>query len=207
MAKPFGFGSVQISAENIFLRKQGGGWNDGTQNKKAWIEEGWKQLTGWFKKEWHEVKHIEDLRKLLKFPDDIAERNVCYPELKKKNDDKIPGYVDLKKEWPEEDRLSALTTPWTTWCPPHKKENNPTQPPPALEEAPSEYCTGTVKWYNREKKYGVITPEDNGNNKDSFFLQNWVIGGVTLAQGQRVKFKTRPGQKGKGPEAYDVKPS
>jgi CspA family cold shock protein len=65
-------------------------------------------------------------------------------------------------------------------------------------------ATGTVKWFNDSKGYGFIAPEDGGKD---LFVHHSNIGGQgfkTLAEGAKVQFEVREGQK--GPEAYDVQP-
>ncbi len=65
-------------------------------------------------------------------------------------------------------------------------------------------ATGTVKWFNDAKGYGFIAPEDNG--KDLFVHHTNIAGDgyKSLAEGARVEFEARQGQK--GPEAVDVRP-
>jgi len=63
-------------------------------------------------------------------------------------------------------------------------------------------ATGTVKWFNDAKGYGFITPDEGG--KDVFVHHSSIQGNgfKTLAEGARVEFETRQGQK--GPEAANV---
>lgn len=63
---------------------------------------------------------------------------------------------------------------------------------------------GTVKWFNAEKGYGFITPEDG--NEDLFVHHSniTVEGYRTLTDGQEVEFEIGEGRK--GPEATDVRP-
>ena len=65
-------------------------------------------------------------------------------------------------------------------------------------------ATGTVKWFNDEKGYGFIAPEDGG--KDLFIHHSNIAGSgfKTLVEGAKVQFESREGTK--GPEAYDVTP-
>ena len=61
---------------------------------------------------------------------------------------------------------------------------------------------GTVKFFNAQKGFGFITPDDGG--KDIFVHGNNVQGGGhALREGQKVQFMVGPGR-GKGPEATDV---
>jgi len=61
---------------------------------------------------------------------------------------------------------------------------------------------GTVKWFNSEKGYGFITPDDGG--KDLFVHYSEVQGGGfrALEENQRVQFEVEQGQK--GPQAVKV---
>jgi CspA family cold shock protein len=65
-------------------------------------------------------------------------------------------------------------------------------------------ATGTVKWFNDSKGYGFIAPEGGGKDVFVHFSNIGGEGFKTLAEGARVQFETREGQK--GPEAYDVIP-
>ncbi|MDK2972135.1 MAG: cold shock protein [Candidatus Sumerlaeota bacterium] len=64
--------------------------------------------------------------------------------------------------------------------------------------------TGTVKWFNEQKGFGFITPDEEG--KDLFIHHSNIDaqGYRTLAEGQRVQFET--GQGRKGPEALNCRP-
>ena len=62
--------------------------------------------------------------------------------------------------------------------------------------------TGVVKWFNAEKGYGFITPDDGG--KDCFVHFSAIQGGGfrKLEEGQKVEFEVGQGQK--GPQTENV---
>jgi len=63
---------------------------------------------------------------------------------------------------------------------------------------------GTVKWFNQDKGYGFITPDDG--SKDLFVHYSEIQSGggyATLKEGQKVEFEV--GQGKKGPCATKVK--
>ncbi len=61
---------------------------------------------------------------------------------------------------------------------------------------------GTVKWFNDQKGYGFITPEDG--EKDLFVHHSSIQGEgfKSLQEGQSVEFEMPEGQK--GPQASNV---
>jgi CspA family cold shock protein len=65
-------------------------------------------------------------------------------------------------------------------------------------------ATGIVKWFNNDKGYGFITPDEG--SKDLFVHHSSITGEgyKSLAEGARVEFEEREGQK--GPEATNVAP-
>jgi cold shock protein len=64
--------------------------------------------------------------------------------------------------------------------------------------------TGTVKWFNDDKGFGFITPDDQGKD---LFVHHTGIGGEgfkSLQEGMKVSYDAEPGDK--GPKAVNVKP-
>lgn len=59
---------------------------------------------------------------------------------------------------------------------------------------------GTVKFFNTDKGFGFITPEDG--SKDVFVHAN-DLGGAQLHEGTKVEFDVVPGKK--GPQASNVR--
>ena len=62
---------------------------------------------------------------------------------------------------------------------------------------------GSVKWFNAEKGYGFITPEDG--SKDVFVHHSAIQaeGFRSLNEGDKVEFEVTQGQK--GPQASNVR--
>ena len=63
-------------------------------------------------------------------------------------------------------------------------------------------ATGTVKWFNDDKGFGFITPDESGKD---LFVHHSGIGGSgfkSLAEGAKVSFDSEAGDK--GPKAVNV---
>ena len=63
-------------------------------------------------------------------------------------------------------------------------------------------ATGTVKWFNEEKGFGFITPDNGGSDVFVHFRAIQGDGFKTLQEVQQVSFDIEQGQK--GPQAANV---
>ena len=64
---------------------------------------------------------------------------------------------------------------------------------------------GTVKWFNGQKGYGFICPEDGGDDLFVHYSEIKTDGYASLEEGQIVEFEV--GQGKKGPCATNVIPA
>ena len=60
----------------------------------------------------------------------------------------------------------------------------------------SERIQGTVKWFNGEKGFGFITPDDGGKDLFAHHSNIQMNGFKTLQEGQKVEFDVQQGPKG-----------
>jgi CspA family cold shock protein len=65
-------------------------------------------------------------------------------------------------------------------------------------------ASGTVKWFNAEKGYGFIAPDEGGSDVFVHFSAIQTTGYRSLEEGQKVEFEITKGQKGDA--AADVRP-
>src|SRR5947209_7379781 len=68
----------------------------------------------------------------------------------------------------------------------------------------NDVATGTVKWFNDEKGFGFITPDDSGRD---LFVHHTGIAGEgykSLDEGAKVAYDAEAGDK--GPKAVNVQP-
>lgn len=63
---------------------------------------------------------------------------------------------------------------------------------------------GTVKWFNEQKGYGFITPDDSEDDLFVHFSSIESEGFKSLQEGQRVEFETAEGRKGMEAKAVVV---
>jgi CspA family cold shock protein len=64
--------------------------------------------------------------------------------------------------------------------------------------------TGTVKFFNGERGYGFIKPDDGGRDVFVHITAVERAGLKALNEGQRISFDVEPDKKGKGPKAVNL---
>ena len=64
--------------------------------------------------------------------------------------------------------------------------------------------TCTVKFFNGERGYGFITPNDGGRDVFVHITAVERAGLKSLIEGQRISFDVEPDKKGKGPKAVNL---
>lgn len=75
------------------------------------------------------------------------------------------------------------------------------QPP---EGENSKMATGTVKWFNAEKGFGFIAPEDGSPDVFAHYSAIASSGYKSLDENQKVEFDLAQGPK--GPQAENIRP-
>lgn len=78
----------------------------------------------------------------------------------------------------------------------------PRTPRPPIERGPRQ--NGTVKFFNAEKGYGFVTPDEGGADVFVHISAVERSGLGTLDKGQKVSFETEPDKRGKGPKAVNL---
>jgi cold shock protein len=63
--------------------------------------------------------------------------------------------------------------------------------------------TGTVKWFNAEKGFGFIVPDDGSQDLFAHYSAIEASGYRSLEEGQKVEFEVTDGPK--GPQAASIK--
>jgi CspA family cold shock protein len=63
---------------------------------------------------------------------------------------------------------------------------------------------GTVKFFNTERGYGFIKPDDGGRDVFVHITAVEQAGLKSLTEGQHVNFDVEPDKKGKGPKAVNL---
>jgi len=64
-------------------------------------------------------------------------------------------------------------------------------------------ATGTVKWFNSDKGYGFISPDDGSADLFAHFSAITGSGYRNLEENQKVEFDVEQGQK--GPQATNIR--
>ena len=64
-------------------------------------------------------------------------------------------------------------------------------------------ATGTVKWFNSDKGYGFIAPDDGSADLFAHFSAIQASGHRNLEEAQKVEFDTEQGPK--GPQATNIR--
>lgn len=65
-------------------------------------------------------------------------------------------------------------------------------------------ATGTVKFFNTDKGFGFISPDNGGPDIFVHISALQTSGIQSLRDGQKVSFDTEPDKRGKGPKAINI---
>ena len=65
-------------------------------------------------------------------------------------------------------------------------------------------ATGTVKWFNAEKGFGFIAPDDGGADLFAHYSAIASSGYRSLEENQKVEYEAEQGPK--GPQAANIRP-
>lgn len=65
-------------------------------------------------------------------------------------------------------------------------------------------ATGTVKWFNAEKGFGFIAPDEGGADVFAHYSAIATSGYRSLEENQKVEFEIKQGPK--GPQADNIRP-
>ena len=66
--------------------------------------------------------------------------------------------------------------------------------------------TGVVKFFNTERGYGFIKPDDSGRDVFVHITAVEKAGLQSLSEGQKISYEVEPDKKGKGPKAVNLVP-
>jgi CspA family cold shock protein len=64
--------------------------------------------------------------------------------------------------------------------------------------------TGVVKFFNGERGYGFVKPDDGGRDVFVHITAVEQAGLKSLNEGQKINFDVEPDKKGKGPKAVNL---
>lgn len=64
--------------------------------------------------------------------------------------------------------------------------------------------SGTVKFFNAERGYGFIKPDDGGRDVFVHITAVEHAGLKSLNEGQQIAYEVEPDKKGKGPKAVNL---